>query len=255
MPATELADSLAAAARRLAGALNAGLPADGFDLGAVARIPLVLAARARQAAPAAHASHGIPDRQAAPTVTVRRLAAPPSEQHGAPEPLSSRDASPLPADSAAAHPHTEASRDDPVSAPTKKGAHRDAAAPRPRRRTQSSRDGSRPSAAPEKTQEGIRPRPQELSQRAARQIADSAELVRNPDYRDTHRATVRSGATVLGYVEPSYGGTSSSGRNGWIGSVAPGHHGPVRKTQQQAAVDVALSWIRIVTAKPRPASD
>ncbi|MET8221490.1 recombinase family protein [Streptomyces hirsutus] len=214
--------------------------------------PASVAERAHQATPAAH---HIPDPRATPTGTDRGPTAPPSEQPAAPELLPSRDASPLPVGSAAAHPRTETSPADPVSAPTEEGTHRDAAAPRPRRRTQSSRDGSRPSATPEKAPEGVRPRPQGLSRRAARQIADSAELVRSPDYRDTHRATVRSGATVLGYVEPSYGGTSASGRNGWIGSVAPGSHGPVRKTQQQAAVDVALSWIRIVTAKARRAND
>ncbi|WFB82588.1 MULTISPECIES: hypothetical protein [Streptomyces] len=72
----ELADTLAAAARRLATALNAGLPADGPDLGIVARIPVVLAARARQAAPTAQALHGAPHRSAetAPTDPVPDVA-------------------------------------------------------------------------------------------------------------------------------------------------------------------------------------
>ncbi|MEV7020057.1 hypothetical protein [Streptomyces sp. NPDC093991] len=90
----ELADSLAAAARRLAGALNAGRPADDFDLGVVARVPVVLAARARQAAPAAQALDGIPDRARIPTVTVVDLVAepaPPRVTVQAPPTESSRD--------------------------------------------------------------------------------------------------------------------------------------------------------------------
>jgi hypothetical protein len=46
----------------------------------------------------------------------------------------------------------------------------------------------------------IEARPQGLSRRRAQQIADAAELIRDPDYRDTRRSTLRSGETVLGYV-------------------------------------------------------
>jgi hypothetical protein len=57
-PSLQLADQLALAARRLASALTTGQPADDFDLGLLARIPVVLAARGHQAAPAAQALHG-----------------------------------------------------------------------------------------------------------------------------------------------------------------------------------------------------
>jgi len=92
--AVGLADSLAAAAPRLAGALNAGRPADDFDLGVVARVPVVLAARARQAAPTAQALHGVPDRAQTPTITVVDLVAepaPPRATVQAPPPGSPRD--------------------------------------------------------------------------------------------------------------------------------------------------------------------
>lgn len=51
VPVTEPTGRLSAGARHLADTLDAGQPADDSDLGAVARIPVVLAARARQAAP------------------------------------------------------------------------------------------------------------------------------------------------------------------------------------------------------------
>ncbi|MFF6815179.1 hypothetical protein ACFZAG_35635 [Streptomyces sp. NPDC012403] len=208
--ATELADRLAAAARRLADALDAGLPADGSDLGVVARIPVVLAARARQAAPAAQARHGIPDhRSEVPATAVIGLAADtarprPEVQDRPPEP----------------------SRDD--SAPTS-----------PVRRR-----------APEKTAPARRKR---LSQKAARALADSARLVKDVDHRDTHRWNlIAEDGTVLGHVEPSYGGTGRTGRNGWnhrlADSLAVG--GPY-KTREEAVLQCALAWIRLVTAPVR----
>ncbi|MFC9618344.1 hypothetical protein ACFRLW_39135 [Streptomyces sp. NPDC056728] len=85
VPALELADQLALAARRLAGALVAGQPADDFDL--VARIPTVLAARAHRAAPAAQALHGTLVRRAAETSTVIDLSpAPPPPARTSPPP-------------------------------------------------------------------------------------------------------------------------------------------------------------------------
>lgn len=171
VPARELADSLAVAARRLAVALDAGLPADGPDLGVVARIPVVLAARARQAAPAVQALHGIPDRlPEVPTATG--LAADPA-------PPRAEVQAPLP----------EPSRDDSVPS------------------------SSRPDGAPEKTAPARRKR---LSQKAARAVADSARLVKGADHRDTRRwDLIAEDGTVLGHVEPSYGGTGRTGRNGW----------------------------------------
>lgn len=211
-PATELADNLAAAARRLAAALNAGLPADDFDLGVVARIPVVLAARARQAAPAAHALHGIPAHRGVPATAILDLAAPAAPR-------------PVPA------PPAEASRDVLAAVPPPS-----ARAPR---------DGTSPKAAPA--------RRKRRSQKAARAVADSASLVKNADHRDNHRwDLVAEDGTVLGHVEPSYGGTGRTGRNGWnyrLGKSFVGG-GPCR-TREDAAVQCALAWIRAATAPVR----
>jgi hypothetical protein len=82
--ATELADSLAAAARRLAGALTAGRSTDGLDLDVLARIPVVLAARAQQDSPPAQALRSLPDHHsespAATTVNGVATAPVPSRQ-------------------------------------------------------------------------------------------------------------------------------------------------------------------------------
>ncbi|MER6151337.1 hypothetical protein [Streptomyces hirsutus] len=210
VPATELADTLAGAARRLAGALNAGLPADGFDLDVVARIPVVLAARARQAAPAAQARHGIPDhRLEAPTAAVIDLAA-----------------DPAPSRPEVQAPPPEPSRDDSVPS------------------------SPQPAGAPEKTAPARRKR---LSQKAARALADSARLVKDADHRDTHRWNLIAGdGTVLGYVEPSYGGTGRTGRNGWNHRLAQSlaASGPYR-TREEAALQCALAWIRVATVPLR----
>jgi hypothetical protein len=82
-------------------------------------------------------------------------------------------------------------------------------------------------------------------------IADAAELERDPDHRESHRWILRSGDTVLGYVEPSYGGVSRSGRNGWIGRLMAGSSGPRSTNRDVAAVDLALRWVRVVTAAPK----
>ncbi|MCX4538341.1 hypothetical protein [Streptomyces sp. NBC_01669] len=198
-PSLQLADQLALAARRLAGALTAGQPADDFDMGVVARIPVVLAARARQAAPAAQAVHGRPDSTPAPSVTVVNL----DEQ---PVSTSTTADAPSPA---------QPSRDEPKKA--------------------------KPARAPA--------RPPKLSEKAAMAVVDAAQLKQD---KGSGRWVLRSSDTVLGYVEPSYGGTSRSGHNGWVGmlsdSLSPGHRCP---TREAAAVDLAGSWVRVVTATPR----
>ncbi|WP_351230015.1 hypothetical protein [Streptomyces sp. NPDC002133] len=51
-------------------------------------------------------------------------------------------------------------------------------------------------------------------------------------------------------MEPTYGGTSRSGRNGWTGRL-DGMSGPRRKSRDGAAVDLAERWIRLVTAVPK----
>jgi hypothetical protein len=114
----------------------------------------------------------------------------------------------------------------------------------------------RSAAAPKKTAPARRKR---LSQKAARAVADSARLVKGADHRDTHRwDLVSEDGTVLGYVEPSYGGTGRSGRNGWNHRLAESFtpSGPYR-TRQEAAVQCALAWVRLASAPVRrtPAAD
>ncbi|MCX4538994.1 hypothetical protein [Streptomyces sp. NBC_01669] len=228
MPALELADQLALAARRLAGALVAGQPADDFDLGVVARIPTVLAARAHRAAPAAQALHGTLVRRAAETSTGIDLAA---------RTPTARQNQPTTGHSSAPGNGTQASRDD---------SKRDTPAAQPTARTaQASRDDSGLTVEPK----GIEPRPQKLAMKKARAIAGAAEPVRHPEHRDNHRWILRSGDTVIGYVEPSYGGTSRSGRNGWTGRLG-GSLGPRCKSRDGAALDPAARWIRLVTTEP-----
>ncbi|GAB2965917.1 hypothetical protein [Streptomyces heilongjiangensis] len=92
-----------------------------------------------------------------------------------------------------------------------------------------------------------------LSQKAARAVADSARLVKGADHRDTHRWDLAAeDGTVLGHVVPSYGGTGRTGRNGWTyrlaGSSARSGGRPY-KTRDEAAVQCALSWMRVATAR------
>lgn len=53
-------------------------------------------------------------------------------------------------------------------------------------------------------------------------------------------------------MEPSYGGTGRTGRNGWSHRLAesPAVSGPY-KTREEAAVQCASTWIRVVTAPVR----
>jgi hypothetical protein len=114
--------------------------------------------------------------------------------------------------------------------------------------TKASRDDPKTEPAPVAT--GIEPRPQKLAKKTAAAIVDAAELVRDPDHRDNHRSILRSGDTVLGYVEPTYGGASRSGRNGWTGRLS-GHPGPRCRSRDGAAADLAMRWVQVVTAPPK----
>lgn len=96
---------------------------------------------------------------------------------------------------------------------------------------------------------GIEPRAQKLGKKKAQAIADAAELVRDPDHGENHRWIYRSKDTVLGYVEPTYGGASRSGRNGWTGRLA-GMTGRRCTTRNGAVLDLAARWMRLVTANP-----
>ncbi|WP_153456011.1 hypothetical protein [Streptomyces smaragdinus] len=63
---------------------------------------------------------------------------------------------------------------------------------------------------------------------------------------------IAENSSVLGHVEPSYGGTGR--RNGWTyrlaGSFPPA--GPY-KTREDAALQCALAWVRVATAPVRRA--
>jgi len=121
----------------------------------------------------------------------------------------------------------------------------------PRTAKESARDDSAPAPAPARAGAGgIEPRPQKLPKKKAQAVVDAAELVRDPEHRENHRWILRSGDTVLGYVQPSYGGVSRSGRNGWISRLG-GHPGPRCKSRDGAAMDLAASWMRLVTATPK----
>jgi hypothetical protein len=92
-----------------------------------------------------------------------------------------------------------------------------------------------------------------MSRKAALAVADSAQLVKDADHRDNHVwHVVAEDGTVLGHVEPSYGGTSRSGRNGWAyrtaeSSVSKGPH----PTRDAAGIQCSLAWVRGVTTPAR----
>ena len=90
-----------------------------------------------------------------------------------------------------------------------------------------------------------------LSATAAQAVIDAAEIVKAPDWSDTRRWHVVSGGDVLVVIEPSYGGTSRSGRNGWRWSIAGRAVAGIRpeKTVQDAATVGLAAWKRWVTTK------
>lgn len=221
VPARQLADHLSLAAGRIAGALSAGQPADGHDLDVLARVPVVLAARAHRAC-VDHAPAAATPRT--PTVTAPGLDAPDRPDRAAP---------------AGARPPRDGSVPSAAAGPEP--------AARTRPATKTSRDDSRVQAV---ASAGIEPRPQRLARKRALAIAEAAELVRSPEHQETRQWVLRSGDTVLGMVEPTYGGVSRSGRNGWTSRLA-GATGQRRPTRQDAATDLADRWLRLVTATPK----
>lgn len=93
-----------------------------------------------------------------------------------------------------------------------------------------------------------------LSAKTARTIIDAAELVKAPDWTDTRNWHVVSGKQILIIIEPSYGGTSRTGRNGWTWWLADGaraRHQP-QPTREQAAVQGLGAWTRWATSKESP---
>lgn len=90
-----------------------------------------------------------------------------------------------------------------------------------------------------------------LSAKTARAITAAAETVKAPDHRDTNCWHVVSGGRVLVVIEPSYGGTSRTGRNGWtwwLADSARTRH-PAETTIKAAAIAGLLAWERTATAK------
>jgi hypothetical protein len=140
-----------------------------------------------------------------------------------------------------------------VSDPKRTVAHAAAPAAQAPDTPQASRDDSQASAQPVAAPTAARPPARRrLTQKKATAIAGTAQLVKHPDHRENNRRIVQAeDGTVLGYVDPSYGGTSRSGRDGWIGRTADAlaTSGGRQKTRQDAAVQVALAWIRVMTAK------
>lgn len=91
-----------------------------------------------------------------------------------------------------------------------------------------------------------------LSAKAARAVTAAATIVKAPDHRDTNTwNVVADDGAVLVVIEPSYGGTSRTGRNGWNWWLADGGRtrNPVEATIQNAAVAGLLAWERVATRK------
>lgn len=94
--------------------------------------------------------------------------------------------------------------------------------------------------------------PKRMTDRAARTLLESAELVKAPDWSETHRWHVVADGKVLIVVEPSYGGASRTGRNGWrwwLADLGPSGSS-VHSTRQTAASAGMHTWLRWIT---RPA--
>jgi len=92
-----------------------------------------------------------------------------------------------------------------------------------------------------------------MSASRARAVVEQARLVKAPDWSDTHAWHVVADGEVLVVVEPSYGGTSASGRNGWQWRLAD--HGPVQRrpetTIDKAKLAGLTAWERWVTWKEK----
>lgn len=93
-----------------------------------------------------------------------------------------------------------------------------------------------------------------MSARRARAIMEQARLEKAPDWPDSRTWHVVADEQVLVVVEPSYGGTSRTGRNGWRWRLAdaaiPGRR--PEPTREQAAAAGLAAWERWVTWKETP---
>lgn len=225
-PMVKAATDLAAAATEAASLTLHGLPVDLVTLSR--RYDALMAAAGAAGPMPPNVTRDVPAAEAAAVLTVTRdvpVAAGSvprtvtrddlPEPRTAPQP--SRPARP------AAAPEPEPSRNEPLSAPA--------------------------ASLPTWDTTAIKPVPQKLPKKKAAAVLDAAELVRAPDYRDSHTWILRSGDVLIGYVRPSYGGASRSGRNGWTSSMG-GTPGPHSRSRDGAKLDLAAQWLRVVTAAP-----
>jgi hypothetical protein len=94
-----------------------------------------------------------------------------------------------------------------------------------------------------------------LTQKDARALVDGASVVKDPEHRDNHTwHLVAVDGTEIAHARPSYGGVSSSGRNGWNGwphGMAPSRERRYA-TRDTALSSAAYDWIRLATKKPTP---
>jgi hypothetical protein len=89
-----------------------------------------------------------------------------------------------------------------------------------------------------------------LSAKAAQAVIDAAAIVKAPDWSDTRNWHVVSGGQVLVVIEPSYGGTSRTGRNGWRWWLADlGRSNSRPEPTEKAAIAGLLAWQRRATQK------
>ncbi len=88
-----------------------------------------------------------------------------------------------------------------------------------------------------------------MSARQARAAIEAASITKAPDWSETRTWHVVSDDHVLVVIEPSYGGTSRTGRNGWnwwLAGSARTRHAP-EPTREQAAVRGLAAWQQRVT--------
>lgn len=91
-----------------------------------------------------------------------------------------------------------------------------------------------------------------VTARRARAMIEAAELVKAPDWSETRRWHVAADGQVLIVVEPSYGGTSRSGRNGWRWRLPAGVTSrQPEPTRERAAAAGLAAWERAATSKER----
>ncbi len=91
-----------------------------------------------------------------------------------------------------------------------------------------------------------------LTQKKAREIIDGARLVKAPDWADSRAwHVVAEDGSVLVVVSPSYGGASSSGRNGWkqhVAALGPNGLREKHPTRESAAARGLQQWLSWVTS-------